>query len=160
MITVGPSLVTRTSWEAATEGQSCEIVASCQGKKGGKDLPAAVNDPATAQIVGRNLHLDAVARNDADEILAHAAGDMGNDLVAVVQFDAKLRVGQRFFDAALHFNGFFFRHKTLSLRGMNRCKCVQSDQLFVILYAVPRKSEPLADLRVAHVRKRLVRFPG
>src|SRR5262245_32165731 len=139
MITVGPSLVTRTSWESATEGQFCEIVASCQGKKGGKDLPTAVNDPSTAQVVGGNLHLDPIAGNDADEVLAHSAGDMGYDLVAVVQFDAKLRVGQRLFDAALHFNGFFFRHKTLPLPGIDRGKSVKSDRVLAIIGSAAKR---------------------
>src|SRR5260221_8999447 len=116
MITVGPSLATRTNWGIGNGGYVGEIAAECQEKKGGKDLPAAVNDPAAAQVVGRNLHLYPVAGDDADKVFAHAARDVGNDLVAVVQFDAELRVGERFFNAAFDFDGFFFWHNTSAAR--------------------------------------------
>ncbi len=40
-----------------------------------EELPLAVGDPAFRQIIGRQLDPHLVARNDADEVLPHLAGD-------------------------------------------------------------------------------------
>jgi hypothetical protein len=45
----------------------------------------AVGDAALGQVVGRHFDLDLVAGEDADVVLAHAPGDVGDDLVAVLQ---------------------------------------------------------------------------
>lgn len=45
-------------------------------------------------------------------MLAHLAGDMGDDDMAVVQLYAKSGIGQGFNHFAFHFDLIFFRHKT------------------------------------------------
>src|ERR1051326_4217995 len=44
-------------------------------------VAVAVGDTAAGQVVGRQLHLDLVARRDADVVLAHLPGDRGGDVV-------------------------------------------------------------------------------
>ena len=39
------------------------------------------DDAALGEVVGRELHLDAVAGENADEVLAHFAADKAEDLV-------------------------------------------------------------------------------
>src|SRR5438552_3323766 len=46
----------------------------------------AERDPPARQIVGRNFHLHAVTRNNANEVFTHLPGDVGNHLAADVQF--------------------------------------------------------------------------
>src|SRR6202795_3238889 len=62
-----------------------------------KNLPllVAVDDPPAGEVVGRKLHSDLVSRENADEILAHLAGNMRQDPVLVFQFNAEHRVRQR-----------------------------------------------------------------
>jgi hypothetical protein len=52
----------------------------------GDDLLVAVNDAAAGEVVGRELHDDAVLRKDADVVLPHLAADVREDLVSVAQF--------------------------------------------------------------------------
>ena len=56
---------------------------------------------ATAQVVGRELHLYAVAGDDADVVLAHLAADSCEDGDAVVKFHAEILVAQRLDDLAV-----------------------------------------------------------
>src|SRR5260370_35213278 len=86
------------------------------GYVGGLAERTAVRDPALVQVVGRNGNGDDVAGQNADEVLANLARDMGNDFVAGVQFDAKLGVPQGGHDLALDHDCFFLRH-ALALTG-------------------------------------------
>ncbi len=43
----------------------------------------AEGDPGLAEVVWRHLDVHLVTDADADEILPHFAGDMGEDLVAI-----------------------------------------------------------------------------
>src|SRR6185437_13210738 len=52
-------------------------------------LLVAIDDAAARQIVGRKLDCDAIASENADKILAHLAGDMGEHLMLVFQLDPK-----------------------------------------------------------------------
>src|SRR5262245_37403475 len=83
-------------------------------------LPGSVRDPSLAQVIRGKLHRDRVAGDNADEILAHAAGDMGCHHLAVLQLDAELRVREGLADSAGHFNAFFFRHDPPSNRNGKR----------------------------------------
>src|SRR5438477_9259837 len=57
--------------------------------------PVAVGDSAAGQVVRRELHLDLVARKDADVVLAHLSGDRREDIMAAaVELDAKHRARQ------------------------------------------------------------------
>src|SRR6267378_3407051 len=77
---------------------------------GSKDPPlqillVAIHNPATRQIVRRKLHRDLVTSQNPNEILAHLAGNVRQDLVLVFQLNAKHRVGQRFNHRGHDFNG-------------------------------------------------------
>src|SRR5262249_25608207 len=72
---------------------------------------APVDNSAASKIIWRDLDLHSIAWNDTDEILSHAACDMRNHFVSVVQFDAKLRVGQCFLHSSFDFDCFFFGHE-------------------------------------------------
>ena len=75
-----------------------------------KHSAVAVSDPALGQIVGRHFNLDLVTGQDADVVLAHPAGDMGDDLVAVLQLDPEHGVREGFGDSAFEFDDVVFRH--------------------------------------------------
>src|SRR5215471_14477106 len=71
----------------------------------------AVDDPATGQVVGRQLHDDPVLRQDADVVLPHLAADVCQDLVAVGEFHPEHGVREWLDYAALDLDGpIFFRH--------------------------------------------------
>ena len=52
---------------------------------GSRLFARAVGDATLGQVVGRQFHLDLVAGEDADVVLAHLAGDMGGHDVTVLQ---------------------------------------------------------------------------
>src|SRR5450759_5824389 len=80
-----------------------------------RPLLEPVRDPASAEVVGRQLHLDLVAGQDADVVHAHLAGDMGEHFVVVVEVDPEHRVGQSLDHFAFYLDGFFFvRHTPYS----------------------------------------------
>src|SRR5262245_5631330 len=70
----------------------------------------AVVDPAACHVVRRHLQPHAVARKDADAVLAHPPAGIGKHGRAVFQLDAELRVGQHFLDGPVHFKHLFFGH--------------------------------------------------
>ena len=70
-----------------------------------------VGDACLVQVVGRHFDVDLVADADADEVLAHFAGDMGQDFMAIGQGDPEHGTGQHLGDVAGQFNGLFFGHK-------------------------------------------------
>src|SRR5947207_15756935 len=72
-------------------------------------LLVAVHNPAARQIVRRKLHCDLVSRQNPDEILAHLAGNVRQNLVLVFQLNAEHRVRQRLDDRRHHFNGLLRR---------------------------------------------------
>src|SRR5439155_532752 len=57
-------------------------------------LAVAVDDAAARQVVRRKLDADAVAGRDADEVATHAAGSVGDELVAVLELYLEHRVRQ------------------------------------------------------------------
>ena len=65
-----------------------------------------------AQVIRRHLDIDPVTYTDADEVFAHLAGDVGEDLVSVGQRDTKHRSGQHLADRSVQFNWLFFGHAT------------------------------------------------
>jgi len=65
----------------------------------------AVDDAGLGEVVLRHLHFHAIAGGQADEALAHLARDMGqDDVLAVVQLDAKHRAGKDRDDPAFNFD--------------------------------------------------------
>src|SRR6188768_888600 len=59
-------------------------------------LLVAVRDPAAAEVVGRELDLHAVTREDPDVVHPHLARDVCEHLVPVLELDAKHGVGEWF----------------------------------------------------------------
>src|SRR5258708_30829792 len=72
-------------------------------------LLIAIDNPAARQVIRRKLHRDFVSRQNADEVLAHLAGDMREDLVFIFHGDAEHGIGQRFDHRGHHLNGIFLR---------------------------------------------------
>src|SRR5215207_6048972 len=62
--------------------------------------PEPVGDTSPAQVVGAQLHLHPVARQYPDVIHPHLARDVREHVVPALEFDSKLRVGQRLGDGA------------------------------------------------------------
>jgi hypothetical protein len=71
-------------------------------------LLVPVDDSSTGEVVGRELYNDAVFRQDADVVLPHLAADVGENLVTVLQLNAKHRIGQGFDNATLNLDGSVF----------------------------------------------------
>src|SRR5438093_11217803 len=65
-------------------------------------LAVAVDDAAARQVVRRKLDADAVAGRDADEIATHAAGSVGDELVAVLELNLEHRVRESLRDGGVH----------------------------------------------------------
>src|SRR5690606_18933138 len=71
----------------------------------------AVVDPSLGQVVGRHLDLDLVAGENADAVLAHLAGGMGNDGMAVLELHPESRIGQKLFHDPGKFKKLFLGHE-------------------------------------------------
>src|ERR1700675_3066051 len=77
-------------------------------------LPAlleSIRDPAPRQVIRRKFDADPVARQDADEVHAELAADVGQDPMAVLEFDGEHRVGQRLGHRALELDGVLLGHR-------------------------------------------------
>src|SRR3954470_12108429 len=57
-------------------------------------LLVPIGDSTAGEVVRRELHLDAITGQDADVVHAHLPGDVGEDLVAVVELHAEHGVGE------------------------------------------------------------------
>jgi len=62
------------------------------------------------QIVRRHLDENLVAGKHPDAVLAHAAGGVGDDFVALIELHAKGCVGQEFGDGSGQLDNFFLGH--------------------------------------------------
>src|ERR1700730_11256517 len=71
-------------------------------------VAVAVDDPAPSEVVGRELDPDAVTRSDPDEVTAHPARRVGDQLVPVLELHLEHRVGQRLGYGGVHDDGFLF----------------------------------------------------
>src|SRR3546814_18786468 len=58
-------------------------------------------------VVGRHLDVHAVARENANAVLAHLAGRMGQHFMVVVELHAEHRVGQQLDNGTLEFQQIF-----------------------------------------------------
>ena len=70
-----------------------------------------VGDTTSGEVVGGEFHLNLVAREDTDVVHPHLAGDMGKNLVPVLQLDAKHRVRERLEDRSFKDDRIFFRFR-------------------------------------------------
>src|SRR6266536_4259409 len=98
----------------------------------------AVGDAALAEVVRRQGDGHGVTRQDADEVLAHLARDVGEHLVAVLQPDLEPGVGQCGGHLALDLKGLFFRHQDSSVVEGN----VQEGRLIRSEWANASRSAP------------------
>ena len=73
----------------------------------GFDVP---ENASLGEVVRGHDDIDPVAGDDADEVLPHLAGEQAEDRVPIVEFDPKLRVGERFGDGALLLDTFLLSH--------------------------------------------------
>src|SRR5205085_6539377 len=74
----------------------------------------SVGDSAPGQVVGRELHLDLVARKDPDVVLPHLPGDRGEDRMASLELNPEHRARERLRDLAFYLDFLFlFRHAFL-----------------------------------------------
>ena len=64
-------------------------------------LLEAVGDPATSQVVWRQLDTDTVTGQDPDEVHPKLAADVGEHPVAILQLDGEHRVREWFDDRPL-----------------------------------------------------------
>src|ERR671918_329518 len=64
-------------------------------------------DPAAAQVVGGELDPDAVARKDADVVLAHLPGDLGEDVLSGLQANPEHGARERLDHLAFHLDLLF-----------------------------------------------------
>lgn len=59
-------------------------------RTGSSGLTLAVDDEAARRIVGRDGNRHAIAEDDADTVATNLAGELRENLVAVVELDAKV----------------------------------------------------------------------
>src|SRR3569832_745360 len=72
-------------------------------------------DTALREVVRRHLDRDAVAGENADAVLLHAAGCVGDHLVPVVELHTAAGVRQNFVHHAFELEHLFFRHSISEL---------------------------------------------
>src|SRR5438034_8262276 len=66
----------------------------------GSSLLHSERDASAGEVVGRELDLDSVAREDADVVLAHLPGDLGQNAQAGVELHPEHGAGERLDDLA------------------------------------------------------------
>jgi hypothetical protein len=77
-------------------------------------------------------------------MLAHLAGDMSRDNVAVFKLDAEHGIGQRLNDGAIHFKRVFFRHAAGFLtRGWLKKGLTTKPAAFCLNSAIQAKAQML-----------------
>src|SRR4249919_3041800 len=59
-------------------------------------------DAAAGEIVGRELHLDSIPREDPDVVLPHLPGDLGEHVVPRVELHPKHGARERFDHLSFH----------------------------------------------------------
>src|SRR5579864_62617 len=72
--------------------------------------PESIRDAPSGWIVGRELHLHPVARQNADEVDPHLAGDVCQNLVSGRQFHPEHGVGKHLDDGPFDLNDVFLGH--------------------------------------------------
>ena len=82
-------------------------------------LLVPVGDATSVEVVGGELHLDAIPGQNPDVVHPHLPGNVGEYLVAVLQFHPEHGVRQGFDDRALQYDRVFlgFRQGSALLTG-------------------------------------------
>src|SRR5512138_4042313 len=79
----------------------------------------AVRDPTAREVVGRELQLHPVARDDADVELLHLAGRVGEHRRTLVDLDAVHPAGEGLLDGPLYLDArFLLAHRSPLLRSL------------------------------------------
>ena len=71
-------------------------------------LLVPIRDTTPGQVVGRELHLDAVPGEDPDVVHPHLPGDVGEHLVTVLELDPEHGVRERLDNSSFHEDGIVF----------------------------------------------------
>src|SRR5579863_3835932 len=109
----GPGLPEQApSVNSCTNGRAEELAADSVMDTGRSCLPFAKCNASALGVVRRNFDRHSISRDDTNEVLSHAAGDVRHHLVTDVQLHDELGVRQRFGDDTFHRNAFFFRHNS------------------------------------------------
>lgn len=87
----------------------------------GKDSLHTIGNSTLGQIVWRHFNFHFVAGKNTNVVLAHAAGNMGGDGVAILEFYPESGVGQGIHHRAFKFYGIVFGH-ALNIRGGSATK--------------------------------------
>lgn len=69
----------------------------------------SIGDPTSGEVVWGEFNLNLVARQDTDVVHPHLSGDVGQNLVAVFEFDAEHRVRERLGDRSFQDDCVFLR---------------------------------------------------
>lgn len=72
--------------------------------------PNPKGNPPTRQIIGREFHRHLIPWQNSYEMHPHLSCHMGQNLMAVLQFHPKHRIGKRLEDLPLYLDVFFFGH--------------------------------------------------
>src|SRR6185312_1734868 len=100
---------TTPAWASSPLRRGLSLASTRSGRSG---LFEAIGNASLGEVIGRHLDHHLVAGQHADAVLAHLAGGMGNDLVAVLQHHTTRRVGQKLAHGALEFEQFFLCHSS------------------------------------------------
>src|ERR1035437_9802729 len=90
-------------------------------------LLESISDATARQVVGRKLHSDSVARQNADEVHSQLAGNVGQDAVSVFKFDSEHRVGERLQHRSFNLNRVFLCHVLGQLPFSHECRPTSAD---------------------------------
>src|SRR5205823_5116053 len=87
-------------------------------------LAVAIADAAARQVVWTHLYANAIAEQDTDAEFAHLAAGIGQQLMAIIELDLELGVGQGVDNRPVHFDRVVLRQR----RNSNRPVYVPSAQ--------------------------------
>ena len=73
-----------------------------------RDSLVAISYPTTLEVVRGQLHLDAIARKDADVMHSHLPADVRKHFVTVLELDPEHGVRKRFGNGPFKDDGIFF----------------------------------------------------
>jgi hypothetical protein len=86
----------------------------------------AVYDATLGQIVRRKFDVDAVTWKNFDAMPAQTSGNVGQNYVAVVEFDRERRAWKHLLDAAVNFKRRLFVVDAVSLDYASFCRAIAS----------------------------------
>ena len=79
-----------------------------RGVTWGPPLLVAVGDTTSFEVVGGEFYLYAIARKDPDVVHAHFSRDVGQNFVAVLEFNTEHGVGKGLDNGPLQYDCVFF----------------------------------------------------